>query len=480
MKISRFQLRLTLAFVLLIAIPVVAMEVISVKLIGYSMGLRSGREIERALEGALELLRNMISAEKQEALSIASGLSSGVLTEAPEGWELVRISRDSAFALIPERSRGDLVKSLESGGAVSFQVGGYVYGISPPSREKSEFLTVYRDLDDLLENAAEIASTLTGYRRLTSMESDLSRLIGLISLVGGMVLLLAAIFAAAAFARSVTKPIGKLVEGTREVANDNLDYRIEPGPKDEIGELVNSFNIMAEDLKSGREKLLRAERIAAWRDVARAIAHEIKNPLTPIQLSLKRLRKRLEGIGVQDKGADESFDIINRQLDALRDMASEFSNFARMPRPEFKPTHLNGVISEIISFYRSSETDISFVTDLGSGIPAIQADPGQLGRVFGNIVKNSVDAMPEGGEISVETGLQGDYIEVEFRDNGPGIPEDVLRKVFDPYFTTKSRGTGLGLAIVQQIVESHGGGIHIESEAGKGTKVTLRFPIEGD
>ena len=477
-KMSRFQLRLTIAFILFIAVPILAIELISVKLIGYSMGLKSGPVIERPLEDALELLRIMILTEKEEALSIASEIASGAGIEVPEGWELAEIDRDSVLALIPESSRNALSKTLSSGKPLSFKDGGRVYGLSPHPEDRSRFLVVSKQLDpDLLDIAAEMASALKGYRKLASMESDLKRLIGLISLGGGLVLLLGAILAAAAFARSVTRPIGRLVDGTGEVAKGNLGHRIEPGPKDEIGERVNAFNTMADELESGREKLLRAERIAAWRDVARALAHEIKNPLTPIQLSLRRLRKRIQ---VHDQHTDECLDIISRQLDILRDMASEFSNFARMPKPELRPTHLNDVLSEVMSFYRSAEANVSFMTELGEDIPAIRGDSGQIIRAFGNIVKNAVDAMPEGGKLSIRSSLDGDAVKVEFKDTGPGIPEDVLSRIFDPYFTTKSRGTGLGLAIVQQIVEFHGGNIHIESKSGKGTNVTVRLPISGD
>lgn len=480
MKISRFQLRLTMAFVLFIAVPILAVEVISVKLIGYGMALRSGPAVEAPLEDALQLLRSTIVEMKEEALLVASQIGSGSRAEGADGWRLARTPNDSVLALIPGHSRESFLGALSSGRAVSFQSGGRVYGLSPLATDRSSLVAVSKQIHpEVLVVADEVAFALKGYRKLASMESDLAKLIGLVSLAGGLALLLGAILAAAAFAKSVTTPIRRLVEGAGEVAKGNLDLRIEPAPKDEIGELVRAFNAMAAELKSGREELVRAERIAAWRDVARTLAHEIKNPLTPIQLSLRRLRKRLTGIEAQDKGTSESLEIIDRQLDVLRDLASEFSNFARAPKLEPKPVNPNSIVSEIISFYRSSTGNVSFVEELEHDIGPILADPGQLGRAFGNIVKNAVDAMPDGGKLCASTTLEGNWVKVEFRDNGSGIPEDALSRVFDPYFTTKGRGTGLGLAIVQQIVESHGGSIHIQSEPGKGTQVTLKLPVAG-
>jgi len=278
--------------------------------------------------------------------------------------------------------------------------------------------------------------------------------------------------------RRVTRPISALVEGTQEVARGNLSFRVEAEAKDEIGVLIESFNRMTEDLRSNREKLLQAERMAAWRDVARRIAHEIKNPLTPIELSMVRLGRRLDR---SDEAYAQLFDecssAIRRQVASLRDMASEFSEFARMPEPKRTPCDLNGIVEEVLRLQGAEERNIEVRADLAEALPTVMGDEDQLRRALMNLMKNAVEAMPEGGTLRVSSASEGDYVTVVIADTGVGMSGETARKMFDPYFTTKRKGTGLGMAIVKGIVEGHGGEIKVKSVAGMGTEVVVRVPF---
>jgi nitrogen fixation/metabolism regulation signal transduction histidine kinase len=286
--------------------------------------------------------------------------------------------------------------------------------------------------------------------------------------IGGAVL-------AALLARSVTRPILSLVAGTREVARGNLDHRVEVKGKDEIAVLVESFNSMVAQLKTSTERLLRAERLAAWRDVARRIAHEIKNPLTPIQLSMYRLRKNL-GRERYDEIFQQSYDSITKEVDNLRNMVTEFSQFARMPKPRTSSSSPNDVVQDAINLYTGLPDNIVIHTELAGNLPQVMVDRDQIRQVLHNIIGNAVDAMPDGGELSVRTySGAGDVVSIEVSDTGCGMSEEVKQQIFTPYFTTKEKGTGLGMVITAQIIEEHGGEISVESEEGVGTQVTVKL-----
>jgi nitrogen fixation/metabolism regulation signal transduction histidine kinase len=239
---------------------------------------------------------------------------------------------------------------------------------------------------------------------------------------------------------------------------------------------------MTEELRTSRERLLQAERVAAWREMARRLAHELKNPLFPIQLSIETLRRTLEQATSptpQDFQAlfMESSDTILDELASLRKIIDEFSQFARMPQPDPRPTDLNAVVQRALDLYRPRTEGVAFEVSLARGLPTVPADGELLGRALGNLVSNALDAMPKGGTLSVRTGETAGAVTVEVEDTGPGLTEDQRTRLFTPYFTTKKDGTGLGLAIVQGIVSDHGGRVQVQSEAGRGTRFTLILPV---
>jgi nitrogen fixation/metabolism regulation signal transduction histidine kinase len=240
---------------------------------------------------------------------------------------------------------------------------------------------------------------------------------------------------------------------------------------------------MTEDLQEYKKNLLRAERIAAWRDVARRIAHEIKNPLTPIEIAIYRMRKRFDVDREESKVVYESLDSILKQVEALRSMAEEFSAFAKLPEPQFEALDINEAVRNVLTLYASSLEAITVHADLAEDLPAARADGNQIRGVLGNLVKNAIEALAEGGRLSIRTshdlsGATGP-VRVEVTDTGPGIPEDIRERIFDPYFTTKTRGTGLGLALAYRIVQDHGGSISFVTGSG-GTTFRVDLPAAED
>ncbi len=301
------------------------------------------------------------------------------------------------------------------------------------------------------------------------------------------VMILFSAIASRLLARAISHPIRELAGATERIAKGDLDHRVEVSAKDEIRSLVASFNNMTRDLREYKENLIRAERIAAWRDVARRIAHEIKNPLTPIEIGIYRLKKRLAGSGEDSEVIRESLDTMLKEVGVLRDLAQEFSSFAKMPEPNLKALDLNETVRSVLDLYTSSG-DVAVETFLTDGLPPVLADDNQVRGVISNLVKNAVEAMWEGGRLTVRTypaaggGPGGKPMAtVEIGDTGPGIADEIRDKIFDPYFTTKAKGTGLGLAMVYRIIQDHGGTITFDTgPAGTTFRVDLKVAEVSD
>jgi two-component system nitrogen regulation sensor histidine kinase NtrY len=275
-------------------------------------------------------------------------------------------------------------------------------------------------------------------------------------------------------ARRMTRDLDRLVEGAQAAARGDLDHRVDVRARDEIGAVATSFNLMMEDLKTSKERLVMAERVAAWQEIARRLAHEIKNPLTPIQMAVETLRKTWTKKHPSfDEIFDESTATVLEESARLKRIVSEFSQFARMPKPDLGPCELNDIVTSCLALYGGS---VPVTRRLAQGLPPIHADRDQIQQVLLNLLENARDAlatMPAGHapQIAVETrpGARPDRVELVVADNGPGIAEAIRDKLFTPYFTTKQSqgGTGLGLAIAHRILSDHDGRISVrDSELG--------------
>jgi two-component system nitrogen regulation sensor histidine kinase NtrY len=232
--------------------------------------------------------------------------------------------------------------------------------------------------------------------------------------------------------------------------------------------------------------LVKGQREMAWREVAKRIAHEIKNPLTPIKLSAQRLQRRLRDLqGKDGQLVQECTSVIIQHTDELKEMVNEFSNFARFPEISPLPHQLNDIIQETMQLYLSAHPEIHFITKLEPKLPMIDLDKDQMKRVFLNLIDNAISAIKAGGKampgkIEVETHYNDrlDVAALTIRDNGPGMNETIQERAFEPYFSTKQEGTGLGLAIVKRIVNDHGGYIRLSSTLGEGTTFMIELPTK--
>jgi nitrogen fixation/metabolism regulation signal transduction histidine kinase len=278
----------------------------------------------------------------------------------------------------------------------------------------------------------------------------------------------------------IARPVRELAGAAHAVAAGETPHAVPASGADEIAELAGAFNVMTEQLRESRERLLQAERVAAWREMARRLAHELKNPIFPIQLSIETLRRVIDQ---DDQRMDrfpemflESSETILDELRSLRKIIDEFSDFARMPRPQLARLSVNAVVERALDLYRPRADGVEIEAGLAEALPEVNADKDLLGRALGNLISNALDAMPEGGKLAVRTAAAPGVVTVEVEDSGPGLTEEQKTRLFTPYFTTKKGGTGLGLAIVQGIVSDHGGRIQVRSEPGHGTSFMLVLP----
>jgi two-component system nitrogen regulation sensor histidine kinase NtrY len=315
-------------------------------------------------------------------------------------------------------------------------------------------------------------------RELAALE-DYIRMLAL--LVGGGGILLGMLLSWWAAAR-VTRPVEELVRGAGAVAAGNWDARVSVSGGGEIGRLAESFNQMTAHLAEQRERLLQAERVAAWRELARRLAHELKNPLFPLQITVENLQKAREGHPREfDEVFREGTATLLSELRDLRAIVDRFSDFARMPRPEFQSVNLNELVRETLKLFEAQFSAVGrppIVPELrlGEPEPVLEADPELLRRVLQNLVLNAMDAMPAGGSLTLRTAKHNGTVLLEVADTGAGLTREECERLFTPYYTMKRHGTGLGLAIVQSVVSDHGGRIHVESEPGAGTTFRIELP----
>ena len=280
------------------------------------------------------------------------------------------------------------------------------------------------------------------------------------------------------FTNMITKPLTRLQEMTERVAKGDLSARAIESKFSPINKLIITFNRSIGELEASRDKLIQAEKDMMWREMAQVMAHEIKNPLTPLRLSAERLEYKYSSDSKDfDKIFYDSIEIINEEINNLQTLVKEFSKFARMPSANYTKYNLNDQIGEIIKPY---ENKVDVQINLQENMPVFYGDKMQMKQVFVNLIQNSVQAINKNERISIATTYENPNYQIIIEDNGEGIEKKVLPNIFRPYFTTKKKGTGLGLAIVKRIITQHNGTIDVESEKGKGTKFIISIENKKD
>src|SRR5579862_1040251 len=303
-------------------------------------------------------------------------------------------------------------------------------------------------------------------------------------LVGGLGIVVAVLLSSWAAAR-VTRPVGELAYAAQEVAAGNWYVRVDVTGADELGQLADSFNRMTTELLAQRERLVQAERVAAWREVARRIAHELKNPLFPLQLTVENLVRARQQMPEQfDEIFRESSRTLLAEISNLKRIIAKFSDFSKTPQPQMNAVRVNEVIGGVLQLFQAQlenagAAKISCETRLDPHLAAVAGDAELLHQAISNLVLNAIDAMPQGGTLTVSTRNHDGKVLIEVADTGVGLTPEQRERIFTPYYTSKPHGTGLGLAIVQSIVSDHGGRIRVHSEAGTGTTLVIELPTGG-
>ncbi len=285
-------------------------------------------------------------------------------------------------------------------------------------------------------------------------------------------------------AARITRPVERLANAADEVASGNLGFQVDDSAQDEIGRLAYAFNRMTRELLEQRERLVQSERVAAWRELARRLAHELKNPLFPLQITVENLLRAREQTPAEfDEVFQESANTLLAEIGNLKGIVGRFSDFSRMPSPEFQPVQINDVVRRAVKFYEPQFTAngrpaVTPELELDSALETatIPADPELLHRAISNLVLNALDAMPQGGTLRLRTLRRNSTVRIEVTDTGVGLTAEERRRLCTPYYTSKQYGTGLGLAIVQSVVNDHKGTISVESEKGKGTTFIVELP----
>jgi len=329
-----------------------------------------------------------------------------------------------------------------------------------------------------------LAILLIGNSRRTYVE--LMRRIGSAALIVGSCGILLAILVSSWAAARVTRPVEQLAHAAQEVAAGNWNVRVDVLGDDELGQLADSFNRMTTELLGQKERLVQAERVAAWRELARRLAHELKNPLFPLQLTVENLvRARQQNPEQFDEVFRESSRTLLAEISTLKGIIERFSEFSKMPQPQFQRVQVNELILGVMQLFQAQldapgRAKVNCELQLDPHLEPVAADADLLHRAILNLVLNAQDAMPGGGGLTLRTRNEDGNVLIEVADTGLGLTREECARIFTPYYTSKKQGTGLGLAIVQSVVSDHGGRIRVHSEPERGTTFVIELPRNTD
>ena len=392
---------------------------------------------------------------------------------------------DARLAMLPSPmtigSSGHLLAASSSGDTSLVR---YAVPLAARAGVKGSFAVLSLRLPDGMDRAAAALSASARVESfLVPFSAKWSRLLGLLYCFLVLPLLLVALLLGMSAADLVAEPLVSLEEATRRVAKGDFGVRLIVKPEDETGRLVASFNRMLDEIERSRSDELRREKIDAWQDIAQRLAHELKNPLTPIRLTAERVLKRWQADPAQAAPIIEnSMLAIVKEVVGMDALLGDFRSFASLPEPQRDWTELSGLVADSIALYAASYPEVRFISkDLPVGL-TLRVDRATMKRALGNLIANSIDAMEGRGEIEIAADLvkaaDSRYCRLRIRDTGCGISASLGEKIFMPYFTTKSSGTGLGLSIVERIVAEHGGAIRFESDEGSGTTFFVDLPLD--
>lgn len=440
---------------------------------GAALGLVTVRTVhagggELYVVGGLRLDRGFL-----KSLVLPEGMRALLYRNTAPGFEVQSLEDASGAVAQPEKLAPLIQKIQAQPLEVSESV---VWSGDPASAETFQAIPLKGRHDELL------GALLVGRSRREMVE--LERRVRAISLiVGGGGILLGLLLSGWAAAR-VTKPVEQLASAAADVASGNWDARVDINSGGEIGQLADAFNQMTEELVQQRDRLVQAERVAAWRELARRLAHELKNPLFPLQITVENLLRAREQNPEQfEEVFRESTATLLAELNNLKTIIARFSDFAKMPAPQFQTVDVNQAVLNAFKLFEAQFTapgrpPVTTHLELDEKAGTIQADSSLLHRAVSNLILNALDAMPSGGTLTIRTRRLDHAVRLEVCDTGTGLTREECERLFTPYYTTKQHGTGLGLAIVQSVISDHHGRVSADSEPGRGTTFSMVLPCE--
>jgi len=338
----------------------------------------------------------------------------------------------------------------------------------------------------LLDRQQQLAAELQVTSSRDEVEALNQRIFWIAALVAGGGILMGMLLSTLLAGR-ITRPVEQLAHAADEVAAGNLATQVDDSRRDELGRLAYAFNRMTRELLEQREKLVQSERVAAWRELARRLAHELKNPLFPLQITVENLLRARERNPEQfEEVFKEGTETLLVEIGNLKNIVSRFSDFSKMPAPELQAISVNEAMRKALRVYEPQfsaqgrpRITARFELDIKLDENKIEADPDLLHRALSNLILNAMDAMPKGGSLTLRSRDDGEMVRMEISDSGGGLTQEECQRLFTPYYTSKQYGTGLGLAIVQSVVSDHGGRIWVESEPEKGATFAIEMPKKG-
>jgi len=357
----------------------------------------------------------------------------------------------------------------------------YKYLLTPESVGNLNYKTVYMPIKDYKTNRLMGIVSVPFFDSSYEVNQKLVEVIATIMRIFTTLFILLVIISYFA-SRILTIPLRMITQKIRRTTLSEYNEPLDWSSEDEIGLLVNEYNQMLVNLEASKKALARNEKETAWREMARQVAHEIKNPLTPMKLTLQHLQVKIQRFDEEiQKTLERSLDTLLTQVDTLSDIATSFSSFAKMPIPKSEQFEISSVLLSTEALYKNDKK-IDLITEVEEGRFYVMGDQQLMGRIFTNLFLNAIQAVPEGKRPKIEVSLKKTeeaWLRIAVKDNGAGIDSEIQEKVFVPNFSTKQHGSGIGLAVAKRGVEHAGGKIWFETEIGEGTTFYIELPLLG-
>lgn len=504
------RFKIALAFVFVAILPSLPIILVSNNIIGHTINELIAEKTSQALEESVQMARGKIAEEyegvERELSSLDFAMHRGIMSPATP------FGRDTLASLLASRGYG-VAFFIPVDGAVPVAIdplpkASYAAGIGKfldvvkPRRRTAVYsvsigeetlalgtffpgnhlVAVFRIIPaSLYERSALFEESLGTYRQKEYLKPYFQTGVGIILLLIAFLIVVVSVLVSLFLSANITRPVFELEAAAGRVASGDFTVRLKRESPDELALLFDSFNKMIGQLEASRKAQFHMQKLEAWRDVARKLVHEIKNPLTPIRLSAERIQRRFRE-SHPDIGniVLTGTDTIIEEVNVLMALLSEFSRFARLPEMKPETVDLNPIVESCVNFFHGHER-VSFHLDLDEGLPKVLLDRSLIRQALTNIIQNSIDAVGDQGNIYIRTSLLdrsgSPEVMIQIRDDGIGIAKEDIDHIFDPTFSRKPHGTGLGLTIVEKIVLEHHGAIYCRSKPGEGTEFIIELPI---